>query len=263
MCQAQVQVASVAGSYCSARRPVGDIWALVAASQLKWWAAHISRHMCCSDMFQEQDSLRGESFFPSFHTLNPSSCKSRVFRWFCVICFPSHQFLSVPALLPQTAWIVHSTAPEPRSTAEPGQIPVLLNFSAFLFSAFMTVLKSFPRFTGILLFLFLSFSQFPSFLGLDCQHFCTAAFLGALCLNEPPWSLAYVYMAWSPSTQCALLMLFHHTFEARQLPCLLWGFWSDSEIVSNYSLALIPVCALFSSALPNTSVQRIVPASHI
>lgn len=166
--------------------------------------------MCCSDISQEQHPLRGEIFLPSLLPLWIPVAANHIFRWFCVICFPSHQLLFIPALLPQTVFIVtgvHSTTLESRSPAGAGQIPVLLNFSAFSFSAFMTVLKSFPRHPGILLFFFsLNFPSFPF------SVFClpTAAILGALCVNEHPWSLAYVYMAWSPSTQCALLMLFSH-----------------------------------------------------
>lgn len=52
-------------------------------------------------------------------------------------------------------------------------------------------------------------------------------------------------------------VLFSHTFETRRVLCLLWGLYIDFEIF-NYTLALIPVWPLLSSALPNSSAQMTV-----
>lgn len=261
MRQPHVQVASVAGSYSSVRRPVADIWALVIASQFEWWAAYVSEHVLLWHVPRAGSFERREALPLFAHSLNGSSCKSQVFRWFCVICFPSHQFVSAPALLPymSSSSLVCTALPQsPEALQDQDRY---LSFLISLVLNFHDSTKILSQASWNLAFLFSFIFPVPPFLCPDCQHFYTAALLGALGLNEHPWSLVYAHMAWSPSTQCAHLMLFHHSFEPRQLPCLLWGLWTDFEIVSNYSL--VPVCPLFSSALPNSSVQRIVPASHI
>lgn len=206
---------------------------------------------------------------PCAHTLHPIGqlhwTNHMCLKCFCVISLSCHQFPSLPTFLPQTVFIVitvHSSVPEPRSRTDP------CPSQSLLFSTFMTVLKSFPGFLDscfppsyyfpfpscpLLCLLIASSSR--AGLGF-IQHCCTAELPGALGLYEYPWSVASVHMAWSPSTRRALLLLFHHTFESRQVPCLLWGFKINFENLSNYTLALIPVQPLFSSALANSCAQN-------